>query len=186
MRARKKSYAISVSGIVAAITLSDDLFGVAAMISDNLSLAVAFVPWIGTVLAFGFGTWLLLSLATDGPRYYKLRERRTRRRISATMQRVADAMEWYTDTGESSFSVYDDHTWSSEKTRADISVDIEQLERMALMPQPKNQRTRHNDIANHLYRTIPILERKGICQAREATRSMNAFWKERVEKRGGE
>ena len=186
MRVRKKSYVISVSGIVGALTLSGDLFGIATMIADNFSLAVAFFPWIGTVFAAGFGTWLLISVATDGPRYYNVRKRQRRRSIIATMQRVADAMEWYADTGENSFSIHEDHTWSSEKTRADISLDIEQLERMALMPQPRNKRTRHNDIANHLYRTIPIVERKGICHARESTRAINAFWKERAEKGGKE
>ena len=182
MRPRKKSYVISVSGIVAALTLSSDLFGIATMISGHFSLAIAFAPWVGTTLAAGFGTWFLLSVAIDGPRYYNLKKRQRRRRTIATMQRVADAMEWYADTGESSFSVYEDHTWSSERTRADISLDVEQLERLELMPLPRNKKTRHNDVANHLYRTIPVVERKGISHAREMTRNMNAFWKKHAEK----
>ena len=162
--------------------MPNDLFGIATMISEHFSLAIALAPWVGTTLAAAFGTWLLLSVAVDGPRYYNLKRRQRRRRITAIMQRVADAMEWYVDTGESSFSVYEDHTWSSDRRRADIGLDIEQLERLELMPLPRNKITRHNDIANHLYRTIPVIERKGISHAREMTRSMNAFWEKHAKK----
>ena len=182
MRPRRKSYIISVAGIVAALTLPIDLFGIATMISDHFSLAIAFAPWVGTTLAAAFGTWLLLSVAVDGPRYYNLKKRHRRRRIIAIMQRVADAMEWYADTGESSFSVHEDHTWPSERERADIRLDIEQLERLELMPLPRNEKTRHNDVANHLYRTIPVVERKGISHAQEMTRSMNVFWEKHAKK----
>ena len=184
MRPRKKSYVISVAGIVAALTLPNDLFGIATMISDHFSLAIAFAPWVGTTLAAAFGTWLFLSVAIDGPRYYTLKTRQRRRRIIAIMQRVADAMEWYADTGESSFSVYEDHTRPSERERADIGLDIEQLERLELMPLPRNEKTRHNDVANYLYRTIPVVERKGISHARAMTRTINDFWKKRAGKRG--
>lgn len=182
MRGRKKSYVISVPGILGALALPIDLFGVATVIADNLSLAAGLVPWVGMIVAAGFGTWLSISLATDGPRYYKMRQRRTRRSITAIMQRVADSMEWYSDTGESSFSVHEDHTLQSERSRADINIDIEKLECMGLMPRPTNRKTRHHDIANQLYRTIPVVERKGVCKARDQIRAMNAFWKERAEK----
>ena len=176
---RRKPLIFGVPGFFGSLALPSDLFGLAAMISKELELVTAFLPWVGTVLAAGFGVWLLLFLAIDIPRYERLRERQKRRRIAATMQRVADAMCWYAATGENSFAVSDERTRPTERERAGIGLDIEELKRMALMPNPTKERTEHNDIANQLYRTIPVLERKGIPQAQEQTRAMNAFWKER-------
>ena len=173
----KTSYSISVAGVVGGIMLPRDIFGVATMIADKWPIIEAFLPWIGTVLVVGFGTWLTLSLVIDVPRYCRRRVARKRRRITATMQRVANGIEWYVDTGGNAFARHSERVWKTERSRTDINIDIQRLERMDIMPCPTNERTRHYDIANHLYRTISILERCGVRKAREFTKSMNVTWK---------
>ena len=93
------------------------------------------------------------------------------------MLHVANNIEWYIDTGESSFAKHDEHTWQSERQKTEVRLDIEELEKLGLMPHPTDERTQHNDIANHLFRMIPTVEREGIRTAKKMTQVMNAVWK---------
>ena len=173
---RKTSYSISVSGVVGGIMLPSDILGVATMIADKWPIVEACLPWVGTVLAVGFGTWLTLSSAIDVPRYCRRRVARERRRITITMERVAHNMEWYVATGEDAFDTHSERAWATERSRTDMRLDIQWLERIGLMPCPTNARTRHCDIANHLCRTIPVLKRHGVRKAKKFTKLMNIFW----------
>ncbi len=187
---QKFGYPISLAGIVGGLMLPNDILEIVTVVAENWPIMQALLPWLGVMMAVGFGTWFLMMLSRDVPRGLRKRRDAIKMRrdaielsLARTMTMVAENLEWYFESGADSFPLSTQHVQKSEGHSTRVRLAMEALENANLMPLPQEKmpngslRLRYRDAANFLYRTIPVVEEQGIGPAQKIVTAMNEHWK---------
>ena len=170
---QKFSYPISLAGIFGGLMLPGDILSIVSTVAENWPIMKALLPWVGTMMAVGFGTWLVMCLLIDVPRFVRRKVREKRDYWSGVMTRVADDID---------AAIIDHVIPGSGKRAGAFRMDVDELQEKKLWPRlPRivNGKTRPNvDFASQiLYRMIPVVVKHGIRDAQRRIEKINRGWK---------
>ena len=154
--------------------LPGDILSIVSTVAENWPIMKAFLPWVGTVMAVGFGTWLVMCLSFDVPRFVRRKVRERRDYWSSVIRRVADDIEHVNNE----LALH-----AGSKIYGNFRFDIDRLGDKQLFPILPTQDSQSGDeqmvlTARYLYQLSPIVETLGIRAAQRRVLLANQRWRE--------
>ena len=170
---QRLGYPISLAGTVGALMLPNDILDIVTMVAKNWPVMQALLPWLGVMMAVGFGAWFFMMLSIDVPRFVRRKIREKRDYWCTVMRRVADDIQAASKEGR----------LIDPKISGECHVDIDDLRKKGLFPlvdvgitNSANGMDDREETAKALYRVIPVLDRHGFRTARNRVDRINRYW----------